>query len=169
MPPQLGAPLAQFHLPPVLYKETGSPLFLFLWSNFARLFPKMCFWEMMNQNPLSRNVPQSSKHELEILLSSRISKFSTRSPIPPPSPQSPSTPQDGQLWISGCTMDALCIGRHPDLELLEDERNCFEVYESLVLGRKEICGAFDYQTWLAGKCPRLIAGKIVYKLGTIRC
>lgn len=39
--------------------------------------------------------------------------------------------QDGQLWVSGCTVDALCIGRHGDLELLEG-RNCFEVYESFV-------------------------------------
>ena len=44
--------------------------------------------------------------------------------------------QDGQLWVSGCTVDALCIGRHADLEVLEAGRNCFEVYENLALGRK---------------------------------
>lgn len=40
--------------------------------------------------------------------------------------------EDGQLWVSGCTVDALCIGRHADLEVLEAGRNCFEVYENLV-------------------------------------
>ena len=67
--------------------------------------------------------------------------------------------QDGQLWVSGCTVDALCIGRHRDLELLE-ARNCFEVYESLVLGRKKMGTAFGYQTWLgnAWKYPMIYGG-----------
>jgi hypothetical protein len=56
-------------------------------------------------------------------------------------------------------VDALCIGRHGDLELLEG-RNCFEVYESFVLGRKKMGTAFGYQTWLGNtwKYPMIYGG-----------